>query len=246
MDKYNLSNQKEIEEAGLNYDRIIFKEDILPSRIYNYQINKRNDRIDRLVDNVTIVLDVGCGTGFHTQELMKKAEKVISTDVSFNAVKNAKKKINNKKVEFLVCDASTIPLIDDSVDMTLISGVLHHIPEKITKSLANISKITKNQILIDEPNKILLWYIIMRLSKADPVGNETPLDADKIIEELKKNGFSKISLSYWGFLVQIALGIRLNFLAKFLEQLEKNLEKYLGRRFYFRWTINAKRLKNGN
>ncbi|MGI0087177.1 MAG: class I SAM-dependent methyltransferase [Nitrosotalea sp.] len=241
-----MSNQKKIEQAGLNYDKIIFKEDILPIRIYKYQINKRNSKIDQLVGKVSVALDIGCGTGFHTQELMKKAEKVISTDVSFNAVRNAKKKVSNRKVDFLVCDASMIPLVNDSVDMTLVSGVLHHIPEKIPKSLGDISKITKNQILLDEPNKILPWYIIMKLSRADPVGNETPLAADTIIEELKKNGFNEISVSYWGFLVQIALGIHLNFLVKFLEQMEENLQNLLGKRFYFRWTINAKKSKNGN
>lgn len=235
---------EKIEKAGLNYDKIIFEDDFIPGNIHKYQIERIKNRLSRFVKQSFSILEVGCGTGIYTVDLINNFHHVVSTDLSLNAIRNAKTKIPssaNHKVDFIVCEGSKIPLKEDSIDMTLITGVLHHIPEKISECIYNISRITRKQIFFDEPNKILLWYIIMKLSDADPVGNERPLDAFKVITDLKKNGFDIVSISYWGFLAQIALLFKANFATKFLERSEDKLEKLLGRRFYFRWTITAKK-----
>ena len=240
-----MKSLEKIEKSGLNYDKIIFEDDFLPGRIYKYQIEKRNSKISKLADKSFVALDVGCGTGFHTYALAKKCDQVISSDVSINAVRNAQKKIltllGKNNVEFVVCDGSKLPFREESIDLTWISGVLHHIPEHIPECIEYISKITRKQILLDEPNKVVLWRIIMKLSKADPVGNERPLSIYEVKKELEKNGYEVINSTYWGFLVQIAILLRLNFLVRSLEKLENRLEHFMGKKFFLKWTINAKK-----
>ena len=240
-----MDDLEKIEQSGLNYDKIMFDEDFIPSNIYKYQIKRRNSKIANIAESSLCALDIGCGTGFHTLELAKKFDHIISTDVSVNAVTNCKKKIseviNETQVDFIVCDGSNLPFKENSVNFTWISGVLHHIPENIPKCIEQVCKITNKQILFDEPNKVLLWNLIMKLSKADPVGNERPLDINEIIIELERNNYDKIIYSYWGFFVQSALLLHLNILVNTLEKFEKKMEKFLGKRFYLRWTITAKR-----
>lgn len=66
------------------------------------------------------VLDVGCGTGFGTEGLLKRYPKarVIALDFAFPMLQHAKRKGGFLRKPRCVCaDAETLPLADNSVDL---------------------------------------------------------------------------------------------------------------------------------
>ncbi len=77
-------------------------------------------RLDLTSLNPEVVLDVGCGTGWGTQDLLKKYKKanVISLDISPEMLKQTKRKGGwLRKPELICADAEAIPLANESVDL---------------------------------------------------------------------------------------------------------------------------------
>jgi ubiquinone/menaquinone biosynthesis C-methylase UbiE len=74
-----------------------------------------------------VVLDVGAGTGFLTEEAARKARHVIALDFSESMLGEARTKLGSK-VEFKIGDAENIPLPDASVNCVIGNMVLHHCP----------------------------------------------------------------------------------------------------------------------
>jgi len=77
-------------------------------------------RLDLTNIKPSVVLDVGCGTGWGTQDLLKKYKKakVLSLDLSPEMLKQTKSKGGWLRKPALICaDAEDIPLQDESVDL---------------------------------------------------------------------------------------------------------------------------------
>jgi ubiquinone/menaquinone biosynthesis C-methylase UbiE len=82
-----------------------------------------------------VVMDFGCGPGFYTIELAKKAEKVIAVDLSPEMLKKAQDKAVKagvKNIEFLQSDGKNIKVNDGSVDLILLVTVYHEVGESQT------------------------------------------------------------------------------------------------------------------
>jgi ubiquinone/menaquinone biosynthesis C-methylase UbiE len=79
-----------------------------------------------------VVVDFGCGPGYYTIELAKKAKKVEAVDLSPEMLKKAQRKAEKsgvKNIEFLQSDGKSLQLEDGSVDMILLVTVYHEIGE---------------------------------------------------------------------------------------------------------------------
>ena len=92
------------------------------------------------------VLEFGCGFGRITSLMLKNfpnIKKYKAVDLSPHQIENAKKYVNNDKVEF---EVSTIQDLDETKKYDLVIGfaVLMHVPpqeiEKVIKKLVNLSK----------------------------------------------------------------------------------------------------------
>ena len=84
-------------------------------------------RLDLTSLNPAVVLDVGCGTGWGTQGLLKKYKKakVLSLDLSPEMLGQTKAKGGwLRKPELICADAEDIPLPDESVDLVFSSLML--------------------------------------------------------------------------------------------------------------------------
>ena len=84
-------------------------------------------RLDLTNLNPAVVLDVGCGTGWGTQGLLKKYKKakVLSLDLSPEMLRQTKAKGGwLRKPELICADAEEIPLQDESVDLVFSSLML--------------------------------------------------------------------------------------------------------------------------
>lgn len=75
-----------------------------------------------------VVLDIASGTGYGTNILSQKAQKVFGVDVSKDAIEYAKKNYSGKNIEFILGDASKIPLQTNQVDVVVSFETIEHIP----------------------------------------------------------------------------------------------------------------------
>jgi len=74
------------------------------------------------------ILDVGTGPGYlplRISEVLPGSE-VIGIDVSEDMIRVARKNAEGKNVKFLVGDANKMPFEDDSFDLVVSTGSLHH------------------------------------------------------------------------------------------------------------------------
>jgi ubiquinone/menaquinone biosynthesis C-methylase UbiE len=77
------------------------------------------------------VIDVGCGDGTYTVELLALGEpaSIHGVDVVQQAVVVAGRKTDDPRISFVVGSATELPYPDDSFDIALVRGVLHHMPD---------------------------------------------------------------------------------------------------------------------
>lgn len=237
-----MGNKKEIiEETGANYDKIIFEDDYVPRDVYINQIKTRDKIIEKFLSGKKyhIIVDVGSGTGFHSNTLRKYADIVIATDLSFGALKDNKKK--NPECQFVVCDINQLPFKKGSVDVIWIAGVLHHVPDSLDTAIKNLSYIlrTNGIAIIDEPNKYnLINHINMKLSKADPTGDEKPLSLKNVTNIFNKNDCDLVESKYYGFFSPLASVLKEKNIGNIFSRLDILIEKSFLRHFAFRWYIS--------
>lgn len=235
------NNLRIIEETGKRYNDIIFGDDYIPKDVYKFQINLRNEIINKCLSNKKFknTLDLGCGTGFHLKSLSKYSENLIGIDMSVGALKESKKNI---ECEYIVCDINKLPFKDNTIDFIWIAGVLHHVPNDLKPLISNLRNIMRNGsiILIDEPNKLNIFnYINMKLSKADPTGKERPLSLNKVERFLQKNNFTILESDLYEFFSPIGLIFSNNFILNLCILLDKYLHRTFLKKISFRWYILA-------
>lgn len=234
-----------IEETGKMYDKIIFEDDYIPKEIYVGQIAHRNAEIDKVLEGkyFEYILDLGCGTGFHSGNLAKYAKNIIGADMSYGALKECKQKNN---IDVVVCDVQFLPFKDRIFDIIWIAGLLHHIPRDIPHAIHdNISRIIKKDalLLIDEPNsKNFINYIIIGISKGDPTGDERPLPVTFIKNLLREhNQYSIVQCNFYGFFSPVAALFPIKSINTILIRIDNRLSTTPLKNVLLRWFIVAKK-----
>ena len=79
-----------------------------------------------------VVMDFGCGPGFYTIEIAKKAKRVMAVDLSPEMLKKAQNKAAKagvKNIEFLQSDGKNIEAEAGSLDLILLVTVFHEVRE---------------------------------------------------------------------------------------------------------------------
>lgn len=88
------------------------------------------------------VLDLGCGSGVQTKQLLDEGLDVLGLDISRKMIEEAKNRAPNGK--FMVGDMTNLTFETNSFDGVYARASLLHIPKDKTKSvLKNIAKILK-------------------------------------------------------------------------------------------------------
>lgn len=244
MKENNKTKIKVVEETGQNYNEIIYEEDYIPKDVYMHQINLRNNIIDQSLSGKKFdyAVDLGCGTGFHLETLNKYTTNLIGCDMSFGALKESKK---NLKCEYIVCDVNALPFKPGTVDLIWIAGVLHHVPDDLENVIGNnISSVLKKNglLLIDEPNKFNLFnYLNMKLSKADPTGDERPLSLYFIKRLLANNNFKVSNSNPYELFSPFGVLLKNEFILKFASFFDRILSKTPVKLIFLRWYILAEK-----
>ncbi len=105
-----------------------------------------SELIEKLGINPTdIAMDFGCGPGYFTIELAKRAKHVVAADISPDMLKKVQKKAEKAKVQniqFLQSNGKNIKLEDASLDIILLVTVYHEVgdSEAVLKEFGRILK----------------------------------------------------------------------------------------------------------
>ena len=136
-------------------------------------IQPPSELIEKLAINPNdVVVDFGCGPGYYTIELAKKAKRVVAVDLSPEMLKKAQNKAEKagvKNIQFLQSNGTNIQLEDSSVDMILLVTVYHEVGE----SEAVLKEF--NRILKPEGKLIIVEVIKKGIFPGAPVQNPEAL-----------------------------------------------------------------------
>lgn len=172
------------------------------------------------------VLELGCGTGFHTAEISKSKAKIIGVDISPDLINVARQRANFPNVKFIVADAHNLPFPNKFFDSIVGVSVLHHLEmDKVFKEIRRLLK-TKGKIVFSEPNmmnpQIFLMKNIPWFKKLlNEIPNETAFFRSYLSIFLKKQGFKNIKVIPFDFLHPLMPA----FLVFFMNRISLSMEK---------------------
>ena len=100
------------------------------------------------------VLELGCGTGYFTQELARSGADVTAIDVSPELLEIARSNCSAPNVRYQIENASALSYSDAVFDSVVGSSVLHHL--EIKEALRDIYRVLKpgGTIYFTEPNML--------------------------------------------------------------------------------------------
>jgi len=151
------------------------------------------------------VLELGCGTGYFTAELIRMDVHITAIDISPELIEEANLKINAKNVQFLVENAYQTSFNNEQFDAIIGSSILHHL--EIRKAVSEIFRLLKpgGVIAFTEPNmlnpQIALQKNIPWLKrKLGDSPDETAFFRWRLKKIFSKAGFSEIHIIPFDFL----------------------------------------------
>lgn len=101
-----------------------------------------------------LVADIGAGEGVLSILMAKKGARVIAVEISRPNLQAAQKLAKTEKVDQLITfiqgDAENVPLLPKTVDFTVSSHVLEHLPD-FDKGLRELKRVTKKHIIVGLP-----------------------------------------------------------------------------------------------
>ncbi len=119
------------------------------SKVYDYinPIFYSNEMRKTVVDMAKIkqgdiVLEVGCGTGYTTYEIVKRTDEdnVIAIDITYEQMKKAIERFPS--VKFIMADAENLPFKDNVFDASISAGCIEYWPNPVLgiKEMARVTK----------------------------------------------------------------------------------------------------------
>ncbi len=167
------------------------------------------------------IIDIGCGDGIFTQELIAlNPEFITGIDPNDAAIAVAKKNMSHiKNIEFQVMNVYQIPPVK-KYDIAIIRGVLHHL-DQVEKAIQVICK-TADEIVVAEPNGYNpVLKIMEKISPYHVLHEEKSYPPRKLDKWFRNNGGIITTSTYIGFVPMFCPDL----LAKILKFFEPLVEK---------------------
>lgn len=136
------------------------------------------------------VLDIGCGTGAHLDDIERKTgARCTGVDIRAELFKESK----NRKVKLIYSDMRDLKLRDDSFTKIFSIGVFEHVPEtgKVLDEAARVLK-KKGKLLFTVPNVLSFFHITKRIKQVLGIwglGYEASFTIRQLEKMLVKRGF---------------------------------------------------------
>lgn len=148
--------------------------------------------------------DVGCGNGIFGAHLALAGFEVVGVDISMSSLRTAKKLAHAHKlhIEFIGCDVEHLPLKNESFDVIVCGGVLHHFPfvDKVIRQLSSVAK-DNSELIAFEPNGSNPFARIANngsfsIRSSSATSNERTYTFDELKKLFQANGFEDFKFSY--------------------------------------------------
>ena len=174
--------------------------DVLGEMAYRRLLNRFEKQIQPKAKERCV--DLGCGTGAFTRRLNVFHLQLTGVDISSKCISLAKQKASGET--YNVGDLMNLNLENESTDIIIYSGVLHHIPQRTERlrALQEGLRILKpdGRLFVYDPNKASPSMWLYRspqspfYSQAGKTENEVLLSRQDLLGELKCAGFTNIDV----------------------------------------------------
>ena len=167
----------------------------------HYQIEARSRQTELigllLLKTQDTVVDLGCGTGYFVSLIQQKAAITIGIDVDLLALRFAKGFCKNQ--EFILADATSMPIRDRSVGKLLCTEVLEHVTDDAAVIAESIRVLHSNGICVfSSPNASFRFR--SKKSSHTNIGPELHVrpgyTPDEFASLLCRVGFVEVELSF--------------------------------------------------
>jgi demethylmenaquinone methyltransferase/2-methoxy-6-polyprenyl-1,4-benzoquinol methylase len=148
---------------------------------------------DLLIQPEETIVDVGCGTGNLTRALLEKLSpdgRVVATDISSQMLKRARKKVLDTRVEWQLCDATRLPLDNESVDRIICFSVWPHVDDPN-------AAIEEFKRVLRPTGSLHVWHLSSRAAvnaihagAGDAVANDLLVPAAQTAQLFEKHGLA--------------------------------------------------------
>jgi ubiquinone/menaquinone biosynthesis C-methylase UbiE len=155
---------------------------------------------DKILGDLTIcdtILEVACGTGLITFRVAKQAKKVYAVDISELMIEEAKKKMEEKRInniDFSAKDAYSLPFEREIFDVVICTNALHNMKYP-RKALSEIRRVLKPKgrfiatiVGIGESRIYKIIMMIYNVFVKIPVFHN--LNLNSASDMIKKSGFN--------------------------------------------------------
>lgn len=166
---------------------------------------RRVDMLSSVIKEGDKVLELGCGTGYFTKELIRFNAEITAIDISPELIEEARKTIQAENVSFNIQNACQMEFIDNIFDVVLGSSVLHHLD--LEKAVSEIYRVMRpgGLIAFTEPNMVnpqiaLQKNIPWLKRKLGDSPDETAFFRWKLKKLLQNAGFEEIHVVPFDFL----------------------------------------------
>jgi len=186
-------------------------------------------RVKMLTSHITAtdhVLEIGCGTGYFTKEIVKTGASVTAIDISPELLNIAKEEIPDTNVHFAIENAYDLSFEANCFDSIVGSSVLHHL--EIEKAISEMYRVLKpgGSLFFTEPNmmnpQIALQKNIPALKrKLGDSPDETAFFRWSLMTLMRKTGFSDILIKPFDFLHPAISPALIPFISSLGETVEK-------------------------
>ena len=144
------------------------------------------------------VLEIGCGTGQKTVNILKHTNKITAIDISEENIKNAKEKYKNDDIVFLTMDASKLSFENKSFDTIVTTDSFHEIEPQIQDKVLEEMIRCSNTIIFIEPDEISVTNELFKVFDANENHSlRIKTSMSKAFDYMKQNNYKlRISGSY--------------------------------------------------